>query len=188
MIMAVLPARRRFTVSDYHRMGKAGILAPDERVELIEGEIVALSPIGRSHASVVLRHNVLLSRALQDRALVSVQNPLGLSDVSEPVPDILVLRPRDDFYLARHPSAADVLLLVEISDTTLAYDRGRKLPVYAREGVPEVWIADLRRHLYYVYRDSGPEGYRFTATYRRGDEVAALAFPDVEFSVSDLLG
>jgi Uma2 family endonuclease len=133
--------RRRFTVHDYHRMGEAGILHEDDRVELIEGELVEMTAIGTRHFSCVNRLNRLLVMHVGDDAIVSVQNPVRLNEYNEPQPDLTVIRPRD--YLESLPKPEDVLLLIEVSDTTLAYDRGVKLPLYARAGIREVWIVDL---------------------------------------------
>jgi Uma2 family endonuclease len=186
--MAAQPARRLFTVREYYRMGKAGILTPDERVELMDGEIVQMPPIGSPHASCVRRYTRLFSEALGREAEVSIQNPIRLGDRSEPVPDVVLLRPRADAYAAEHPTPADVLLLVEVSDRTLAYDERTKLPVYAREQVPEVWLTDLGHQLILAHREPTVEGYRITVTYRRGERIAPLAFPDHEFLVDDILG
>src|ERR1051325_266182 len=123
-------------------MGKAGILKAGDRVELIEGEIIQMPPIGSRHASCVGRLTRLLVPALRDRAFVYVQNPVRLDELSEPVPDLAVLKPRPDDYSTGHPRSGDTLLVVEVSDTTLSYDRGRKLPLYARQRVQEVWIVE----------------------------------------------
>ncbi|MPZ15300.1 MAG: Uma2 family endonuclease [Chloroflexi bacterium] len=186
--MAVALNRRQFTVAEYYRMGEAGILGEDDRVELIEGEIVEMPPIGSRHASCVKRTHQLFARAIGDAAIVSVQDPLRLGDLSEPVPDVMLLRPRADFYAAGHPAAYDVLLLIEVSDTTLTYDQSVKAPLYARHGVSEVWIVDLDRAIVTVHRDPAPNGYRVTETRRRGDRLAPSAFPDSHCAVDDLLG
>src|SRR5436309_1828637 len=145
-MMAAKPTRRLFTVDEYYRMAKAGILNEDDRVELIEGEIIQLPPIGGPHGSIVIRLNWLFSDRLRGRAVISPQNPFRISARSEPLPDFQLLRPRADFY-RRHPEPPDVLLVVEVSDTTLAYDQRVKIPLYARSGVPEVWIVDIRADL-----------------------------------------
>src|SRR5688572_13398260 len=183
--MAAIPKRRKFTVDEYHRMGKAGILSRDDRVELIEGEIVEMPPIGVPHASHVGRISHLFSQAFFGRALVWVQNPLRLGARSEPVPDIMLLRPRDDFYAERHPIAADVLLIVEVSDTTLAYDQRTKLPLYAAHQIPETWIADLNHQLVQVHRQPGASGYANADSLGRDQTLSVLAFPKVTFSRSE---
>jgi Uma2 family endonuclease len=135
--------RHRVTVQEYYRMAEVGLLAPDARVELIEGEVVDMATIGSRHGSVVKRLNALTMKAVGQRASVAVQDPVRLSSHSEPQPDLLLLRPRADFYASEHPGPQDVLLVVEVSDTTACYDRQIKAPLYARHGVPELWIIDL---------------------------------------------
>ncbi|MDR7554009.1 MAG: Uma2 family endonuclease [Armatimonadota bacterium] len=183
--MSVQVKRRRFTVDEYERMALAGILSEDDRVELIEGEIVEMTPIGSRHADVVTRLTMLLARAVGDRALVSVQNPVRLDRYSEPQPDLTVLRPGS--YAARHPEPSDVLLLIEVADATGRYDRGVKLPLYARAGVPEVWIVDLQAHAVEQYRAPAPDGYREVTRHRPGDRLAPEALPDLVVSVEAVL-
>ncbi|GIW50689.1 MAG: hypothetical protein KatS3mg081_0044 [Gemmatimonadales bacterium] len=141
--MAVQLMKRRFTVAEYHKMAEAGILGEDDRVELLEGELVAMAPIGSRHATCVRRLNYLLSRGVGERAIVDVQNPIRLSEYSEPQPDLALLKPRPDFYAAAHPGPEDVLLVVEVAETSADYDREVKIPLYARAGIPEVWLVDL---------------------------------------------
>jgi Uma2 family endonuclease len=187
-MMAAQPTRRPFTVAEYYRMGKAGILKHDERVELIEGEVIQMPPIGGPHASRVDRITRLFGRSLDEVAQIRVQGPLRLNDYTEPIPDVMLLRPRPDFYAAGHPTAADVRLLVEVADTSLAYDQRTKLPLYARHGVPEVWIVDVNRKNILVHREPSPTGYGMTETRQRGDPIAPSAFPQVSFAVDDILG
>jgi Uma2 family endonuclease len=186
--MAVEPQRRRFNVAEYYQMAAAGILHEDDRVELIDGEIIQMSPIGAPHASCVLRSNNRLGRAVGEAAIVSVQNPLRLGDFEEPVPDLMLLRPRADFYGTQHPSAMDVLLLIEVSDTTMAYDQRVKLPRYAQFGVPEVWIVDLNRDLILVHREPKSDGYLVVETYRRGSHLTIALLPGLDVAVDDILG
>src|SRR5437868_5933402 len=162
--MAAEPSPRLFTVSEYYRMGKAGVFKEDDRVELIEGEIIQMPPIGNRHSSCVLRLNRLLCPALLGRALVNIQNPVRLDERSEAVPDVLVLKPRPDDYSTGHPRPEDTLLLVEVSDSSLSYDRGRKLPLYARQGVPEVWVVELPNALISVHHGPTKDGYRTSET------------------------
>src|SRR5207247_3212709 len=136
-------AHRRFTVDEYYRMAETGILAEDDRVELLDGEIVEMSPIGPRHAATVTRLDHLFNRLVGDRAIVRAQNPVRLDGYSEPEPDIALVTPRADFYRAEHPTPRDILLIVEVADTSLRYDRHTKLPGYARAGVPEAWLVDL---------------------------------------------
>ncbi|MBM2812426.1 MAG: hypothetical protein HW416_3185 [Chloroflexi bacterium] len=186
--MAVERAKRQFTVADYYRMAEAGILTEDDRVELIEGEIVEMPPIGDRHASCVDRTTVLFARLFGGRAHLRIQNPLRSSNRSEPVPDLMLLRPRPDFYASGHPTPSDVLLLVEVSDSSEAYDRRVTLPLYAREGVQEVWIFDLGRSVVRVHREPSPTGYALVATHRRGERIAPAAFPDIAIRVEEVIG
>src|SRR5436190_15615228 len=137
--MAVTVKRRRFTLDEYHRMGKTGILSEDDRVELIEGEIIEMSPIGSRHAACVDRFNELIAR-LRLNIIVRVQSSIQLDDYSQPQPDLALLRRRDDFYSSSLPRPADVLLVIEVADTTLEYDRFVKLPLSAHAGIPEAWL------------------------------------------------
>ncbi|HYN77256.1 MAG TPA: Uma2 family endonuclease [Lamprocystis sp. (in: g-proteobacteria)] len=146
----------RFTVDDYQRMGETGILHEDDRVELIEGEIVAMPPIGSPHGGRVKHLNRILARAVGDHAIVAVQDPVVLRPRSEPEPDIALLRPRPDFYADAHPVAADILLLIEVADSSLQYDLNVKVPLYARQGIPEVWVVDIAHRQ--VLRFSQPAG------------------------------
>jgi Uma2 family endonuclease len=178
--------RRRFTVHDYHRMGEAGILHEDDRVELIEGEIFEMAAIGTRHFSCVNGLNRLLVRGVGDEAIVSVQNPVRLDEHNEPQPDLAVLRVRD--YRESLPTPEDMLLLMEVSDTTLRYDREVKLPLYARAGIREVWILDLPGEV--IERHTGPSGssYRNTERVRSGQALAPLTLPELTLRVDDLLG
>ncbi len=141
---ADLPRRHRLTVADYYRMAEVGILAPDAPVELIDGDIIDMAPPGSLHAATVDRLNDALARAVDDRASVRVQNPVRLSDLSEPQPDLAILRRREDFYSEHHPRSADVLLIIEVADTSLRFDRDTKVSLYALHGIPEMWLVDLR--------------------------------------------
>jgi Uma2 family endonuclease len=163
--MATLPAdivaasRHRLTVAEFQRMGEAGILAPDDRVELIAGEIIDMSPIGSLHAALVARLAASFSQRLGESAIVWVQNPLALDDTSQPQPDVTILRPRSDFYAAGHPGPADALLVVEIADTTLPFDLEVKVPLYAAAGIPEVWVIEALSRRTHVFRR--PQSGRF---------------------------
>jgi Uma2 family endonuclease len=147
------PSRHLISVDAFHRMGETGILGPGDRVELIDGEIIDMSPIGVLHAALVdalVRH---FGRSAGQSVFIRCQNPLRLDDLSEPEPDIAILRPRADFYTTSHPGPADVLLVIEVSDTSLAYDLGTKVPLYARHGIPEVWVIDAATRMTRVFRD-----------------------------------
>lgn len=179
--------RHLFDVDDYYRMAEAGILSREDRVELIEGEIVDLVPIGAAHGGKINRLTSLVGRlAAGGQVVASVQGPLRLGLHSEPQPNLMLLRPRADFYESGHPTAADVLLLVEVADSSLAYDRGPKLALHARHGVPEVWIVDLAGRAVEICRGPGPEGY---AERRRVSEGAATPtlVPGLAIDVAVLL-
>ena len=191
---AALPAhpswvvRRRFGVAEYHRMAEAGILGEDDRVELVEGEVVEMSPVGGPHIGAVMALNHLLVAAAAGRARVSVQSPVRLGDRSEPQPDLAVLRPRADRYRGGEPpTAADVLLLVEVADSSLRYDRGVKLPLYARHGVPEVGVVDLAAGAVELHR--GPLAGRYASAEREGPgaELEPLGLPGARIPVADML-
>lgn len=167
-------------------MAEVGVFAPDARLELIEGEIVEMAPIGSSHAGTVMILNRLLSRAAGDSAIVSVQSPLIVGDRSVPQPDLALLKPRADSYTRSHPTAADVLLVVEIADTTLAFDLGTKVPLYARAGIAEAWVVDLQERAVRVFRDPSASGYRTSFTATGNDALGATALPAVSLAVAVL--
>ena len=153
------PRRHRLTVSDYYRMAEAGILSPEARVELIDGEIIDMAPPGSLHASTVHRLNRILVRAAGDAAVVLVQNPVRLSENSEPQPDLALLRERKDFYSQQHPGPHDVFLVIEIADASLRFDRDVKVSLYAAHGIPEVWLVDLRSRRLVRHRDPQQSAY-----------------------------
>jgi Uma2 family endonuclease len=169
-------------------MGEAGVFSENDRVELIEGEILKKSPIGSRHAASVNRLNMLFNNLLGARAIVSVQNPVVLNDFSEPEPDLAILKRRDDFYAEALPSATDVLLVIEIADTSVAYDHEIKLPAYARSGIPEVWLVDLPAETVGVHAEPVNGVYRAVRSYRRGDLITPLHFPDLSIDVASILG
>lgn len=178
----------RFTVADYHRMAEVGILGEDSRVELIRGHIVDMAPIGAPHLGAVNRLTRLLVVMLAGRAVVSVQNPVRLDDGSEPEPDLAVLKSRADDYGLATPRADEVLLLIEVSDSTLQHDRDVKLPLYAESGIPEFWLVDLGGPAVEVYRQ--PSGGRYAQALRAGIDGALTieALPGVTLTVSDVFG
>lgn len=187
-VEAERPPPHRFTIDEYYKMAEAGILAEDDRVELLDGEIVDMPPISSEHAGAVNLTLAGLASCLPPRRyLVSVQNPVRLNLYNEPQPDLVVLRWREDGYTRGHPGAADVLLLVEVMQSSTDYDRRVKLPLYARFGIPEVWLLDLPGDRLEVHRDPGPEGYRRVATVARGERVRALLVPELELDPAALL-
>ena len=180
-------ARYRFTVAEFLRMAEVGLLAEDDRVELVQGEIVELSPINVAHASTVSRLLAVLTRVLGQRVILSVQNPVQLDNESLPQPDIALLRPRDDFYSTHHPGPEDVFLLVEVSDTTLNYDRRTKSMLYGAAGIIEYWIVNLSEQRIEVYREPQSDGYRTTTRYAPGETLSPLAFPGVDIDTAEIL-
>lgn len=180
------PQRHAISAEEYMRMGEAGVFAPEARLELIEGEIIEMAPIGSPHAGTVAILGRLLDRAVGELALLWVQNPLILGERSVPQPDLALLRPRADSYTRSHPVATDVLLVVEVADTTLAFDAGTKVPLYARAGIAEAWIVDLQARTLRVFRDPGASGYRTSFAASGDEKVAAVLLPQVAVTVSAL--
>lgn len=186
--MTVQILRKKFTVGQYHQMIESGILSDRDRVELLQGEIIEMSPIGRQHAACVDRLNELLVRELVGRAIVRVQNPIQLSTRSEPQPDFAILQRRSDFYANGHPQPNEVFALIEVSDSTIEFDRTVKVPIYAKDSIAEVWIVDLNAEAVQIYRDPSAAGYQQLQTFRRGQSISFQAFTDIQFTVDQLLG
>jgi len=182
------PARYLFSAGEYERMGELGLFDEDDRVELIEGEIVEMTPIGSRHAACVDRLTRLLAAGVGDRAIVRVQNPVRLGERSEPQPDLALLLPRADFYAYAHPGPDDVLLLVEVADTTVAWDRGTKVPLYGAAGIPQAWVVDLPAGCVHAYREPSPTGYREAKQALAGDSLTISALPGLSLVVADVLG
>lgn len=177
---------RLLSIDDYHRMAEAGVFAPEERVELIEGGIVQMAPIGSPHGGMVKRLNRLLTDAVRQHAIVSVQDPIQLGNYSEPEPDLALLRPRADFYDRAHPTASSVLLVVEVAQSSLKYDRELKLPLYARHSIPEAWLVDVDKRVLHMFREPGASDYaRFDTTAKPG-KLRLVALPDIEIDLTGL--
>ena len=169
-------------------MAEAGVLSENDRVELVEGEVIEMSPIGSRHAACVGRLTELLGRLATDVAIVWVQNPVRVDDYSEPVPAVTLLRRRDDFYAQANPRPADVLLLVEVSDSTLGYDREVKVPLYARAGVPEVWLVNLPGEVIEIYARPAGGKYRESHTVGRGAHLTASSLDALTLDAGSVLG
>jgi len=169
-------------------MGTTGILGEDDWVELLDGEIVSMTPIGPVHAAVVDRLNRLLGQRLGERAIVRVQNPIRLAGHSEPRPDLALLQPRDDFYQRAHPEPPEVLLVIEVADSSIAIDRAVKVPLYADAGIPEVWIVDLSGRRVVVHREPDEGVYTRIDIARPGGIVHPAAFDDLTLMVDEILG
>jgi Uma2 family endonuclease len=178
--------RRRFTVEEYHKMGEAGILRGDERVELVYGEVVEMNPIDCRHAACVKELNWLLGKQLGDGFRVDVQNPVRLSEGLEPQPDLAVVRARD--YRVSLPGPEDVMLLIEVADTSLAYDRDVKLPMYADAGIREVWLVDLAGGTIERHTDPSGDSYRLTARVGRKESLRSEVLPEFILGTDAVLG
>ena len=168
-------------------MAETGVLQPDARVELLDGEIIDMSPIGSFHGGVTNCLNEIFTAASKRRWVTAVQNPVRLDDHSEPQPDLVLLKPTPDFYRRQHPGPADVYLLIEVSDSSLSIDREAKLPAYGRAGIAEVWIVNLIDQTVEVYREPHFAGYASKVILRSGDQAAPKSFPDVTVDVTELL-
>jgi Uma2 family endonuclease len=176
----------KFTTHQYHLMHDAGVFGHGDRVELINGEITEMSPIGRKHAACVIRVTKLLQKKLDDLVLVSVQNSIRLDDGSEPQPNFAILKPRDDFYAEALPTPADILLIIEVADSAIAYDREVKMPLYAAAGIPEMWLFDVNEQVIFGYSQPATRGYKKMQRYEQDDNFFILAFPDISFSWQEL--
>ena len=185
--MVLQLVRHKFTVAQYHQMAVNGILSPSDRLELINGEIIEMSPIGIRHASCVRRSINLLARKLGDLAIVDAQDPVKLNDSSEPQPDIALLRPRDDFYSTAHPQPQDIFLLIEVADTTIASDRAVKVPLYANSGIPELWLIDLNNQTIEVYYEPIGDRYKYMQQFQAGQTIYLQSFPNIRFEVNEIL-
>ena len=181
---ASTPPRHRFTVAEYYAMADVGILVENDRVELLDGDIIVMPPIGDWHQSSVDRFTNFMLPSLIGRAIVRVQGPTRLDDYSEPQPDLMLLRWRDDFYQGGHPGPSDVLLLIEVSDASVDYDRNAKLSAYARAGIPEVWIVNRQDQRIEAYTDPQEGEYSTVRHTGRGESISPNAFPDVVLEIN----
>ncbi len=179
--------RRRFTVEEYYKLAEVGILAPDERVELLAGEIIKMAPIGSKHAGGVTQFAEEFSVRLGRRVTVRVQNPVRLSGGEEPEPDIAVLHRKDDGYASGHPGPEDVILLIEVADSSVGFDRRHKLPMYALHGIPEVWLGDINARRVEVHDEPMAAGYARVRVFDAGETLSPGAFPDLEIPVSHVM-
>jgi Uma2 family endonuclease len=185
--MATEIAKKLFTVDDYHKMGDAGILRNDDRVELIRGEIIEMSPINPRHNGTINRANRSLISLVGNAAIVGVQGSIRLDMYSEPQPDFCLLRFRDDFYTTTYPTPKDILLIIEASDSSLKYDRTVKMQLYAETGVPEYWISDLKADHVVTFRNAAGSTYQTVQEFHRGGRVAPELLPDCSIPVESLL-
>ena len=186
-VAATYPQIRKFSVAEYYRMGDVGILGPDERVELIEGEIIVMPPIGSRHANRVGRFIDVFARYVPDLFHIRIQNPVHLDDGSEPQPDVSLLVRREGGYEEAHPTPQDVLLLIEVADSSLEFDRQRKARLYGRAGIPEMWVKNIPEDCIERFTEPGPDGYAQHSVHRRGETLTPTLLPDVEVAVDNLL-
>lgn len=178
----------RFSTQDYRRLAEAGILGEDDHVELIEGEIIEMSPKGSRHSGTLKRLVAYFSERLGRAAVLSIQDPLDMSDGTQPEPDLMLLRPRPDFYTDSHPTPADVLLLIEVADTSLAVDRTRKADLYAAAGIPEYWVVDVERRRVFVHTGAMPTGYAMAETKDADDTLNVQQLDGFAVSGTDIFG
>jgi Uma2 family endonuclease len=179
---------RKFTVEEYEKMATEGIIKPDEKVELIRGEIIKMSPMGTRHAAGIARLTQLFSRKFGDLILLGVQNPIRLNNNSQPEPDLSLLIPRSDFYVAAYPCPQDIYLIIEVSDSTLDYDRYTKISLYAEANIKEVWIVNLKEECLEVYRHPLQGSYQDIQKYYRGEIIFIESFPAIELTLIEILG
>lgn len=186
--MAVEITKHLFDVSEYHRLAEAGIFREDDRVELIRGEVVEMSPIGSRHAACVRGLEELLHEALGRSAHVSVQSPVQIDELSEPQPDLAVLKRRADRYATAHPNPFDVLLIIEVADTSIDYDRKVKLPLYATAGIAEAWLIDLNQDIIETFAEALNGEFQSHRRLKRGDSITSQIVASLKLSVDDILG
>jgi len=186
--MAWQPARKLFTVTEYHQMIETGVLKEDDRVELLNGEIIEMFAIGPRHASLVDRLNELLSAKLRKVAIVRVQSPITLSDYSEPQPDLTLLKRRADFYVDGHPTPGDVLVVIEVADSTVEKDRRAKIPSYALAGIPESWLINLVEDRIEVHSNPYNDVYQEVRIIQRGQKVVSKSLLQLKLKADEILG
>src|SRR5438270_5897362 len=184
--MSAQIVRRHFNVTEYYRMMEAGILSESDHVELIDGEVIEVSPIGSRHAACVDRLNRLFNK-LED-VIVRVQSPIRLDDFSEPQPDVTLLRPRPDFYAQGHPAPSDVLLVVDVADSSTEFDRVVKLPLYAEAMIPELWLVNLPEEKIEIFPGPADNTYQESQELRRGESATSRALPGLSLSAVSILG
>ncbi len=185
--MSTVTQTRRIDVNEYYELADTGGLPANKRVELLEGEIYEMTPIGNRHAYGVSALHTFFSRQLNEKAVIWIQHPLRLSDYSEPEPDVMLLKPPLERYKGRHPMPDDVYLIVEVADSSLHYDRKKKIPIYAAYGIPEYWLVDLERGLVEVYHEAASGGYRQMEQYSGKQTISPMRFPECRLVVNDLL-
>ena len=186
--MSVQLQKHYFNVDEYYRMAESGILSEGDRVELIEGEVIEMSPIGKRHAACVKRLNRLLNREVGELAIVGVQDPISIDDFSEPQPDLVLLKPRADFYSNSHPTPADVLVIIEVADTSVEYERNVKFPIYTRSGIPEAWLVVLPKDILEVHSEPKNGKYQKVQRLKPGKRLISTTIPGLKLDVDGILG
>lgn len=186
--MSVQIARRHFNVTEYYRMAMAGVFSEDDRVELLEGEIIEMNPIGSRHAACVGRLTKYLERLAGDHVIVWVQNPVQVNNYSEPLPDVTLLKPRDDFYAHANPQPTDVLLIIEVADSSVEYDRDIKIPLYAEADIPEVWLVNLPKETIEIYAQPSDGVYQEIRVVQRGESLTSTSIPSLVIDADVVLG
>jgi len=183
----VNPTKHLTNIDEWRKLGEANIFPPVSRLELINGEILEMSPIGFNHSGHLNRINKLFAKLIPDTVIPSVQNPLQLGDLSEPEPDFMLLKPNADFYSSRHPNAEDVLLLIEVADSSLTFDQNQKLRLYALHGIPEYWLLNLNDLSLEVYRKPNGEVYAEKTTLRAADIITLSQLDEISIRIADIL-
>jgi len=186
-IMSVQALKRLFTIEEYYQMGRSGIFTEDDRVELIEGEIIQMTPIGNTHAGCVRWLIQLFRRYPSDLFIIDAQNPLRLSNYTEPQPDIVLLKPRPNNYRRAHPVPEDVFLVIEVADSSLCYDKNVKIPIYAKSNIAECWLVNLQDRNIEIYRQPTDNGYQQIQTITPDQILSPQAFPDFFLKASEIL-
>jgi len=186
MISTATP-KKKFDLQEYHHLIDTGIFHEDKKVELIEGELFEMSPVGFRHASCVNKLNYIFSLKLGEKAIVSIQNPIKLNNKSEPQPDIVLLKPRDDFYATQHPTPEDILLLIEVADSSIEYDRTIKLPSYAENKIIETWLIDLNNNFLEKHTNPKTNYYQKREKLSREDVVFSDSFSDIQIAIKDII-
>ncbi len=184
--MTAVLERRLLTVDEFYKMAEAGILTENDRVELINGELVKMAPIGSKHAAMVVQLDRIFSRHENERYIISAQNPLCINQYTELHPDLMILKPKDDLYSSVLPSPQDLFLIIEVSESSLDKDQTIKVPLYAQNDVPEVWIVNLKNKTLEVYREPSPNGYASVSTLDQSQTVSPLSFPDIQLPIRDI--
>jgi Uma2 family endonuclease len=188
MTIATATVRKHLTdIKEWQKLGEANIFPAGSRLELIDGEILEMAPIGFNHSGHLNRINMLFSRLMPDGVIPSVQNPLQLDDLSEPEPDFMLLKPNNDFYSSRHPNADDVLLLIEVADSSLSFDQNQKLRLYASHNIPEYWLMNLNDSCVEVYRQPHSDCYAEKTTLRVADSVTLSQLNQITLHIADIL-